>query len=161
MEVALNKGIIVFNQGFIQTTRGLGKPNIKYKDTYSEYVKSYRHADTLYVNTTKSETEFSVNLNGMITCTIKVTNGYIGAKAVAIQKSKLLTKFGAIELKLRKQDIGHLYLKVDAGIILDNSHSVAIRPFGFTGFEGIFNGDLSDQKTEVIVKAGAIVCNIY
>lgn len=161
MEIALNKDIIIFNQGFVQTTKGLNKPNIKYNSKYDQFVKSYRHADTLYVNTIKSETEFAVNLNGLITCTIKVTNGYIGAKAVAIQKSKLLTKFGAIELKLNKKEIGQLYLKVDAGIILDNSKLVTIKPFGYTGFEGTFNGDLSDQKTEVIVKAGAIVCNIY
>jgi hypothetical protein len=161
MEVALNKNIVVFNQGFIETIKSLSNPYIRYDNNDAKYITSYGREDTFYIKTTKSNTEFSVNINNMTISSIKVTNGYIGAKAVALKQSKLFTKFGAIEFRIKKEEVGHLYLKVDSGMIIDNSKLIEINQMGLTGFEGFFKGELEDQKTEIFVKAGAIVCTIY
>jgi hypothetical protein len=138
-----------------------GPIRVMIDNSYRDHIKSYGNEDIFSVNTTKSDTEFLVNINGMTVCIIKITNGYIGAKAVAIQKSKLTAKFGVVELKIKKEAIGQLYLKVDVGVIIDNSNLIAINSFGFTGFEGIFKGDLIGQTTEIQVRAGAIVCTIW
>jgi hypothetical protein len=161
MDIALSKNILIFNQGFIETVKKIGRPFVRYHNKYQKHIKSHINQDTLYISTNKSDTDFIVNINGMIACTIKVTNGYIGAKAVAIKKSKLHAKIGAIELKIKKEEIGQLYLKVDSGIIVDYNDMVTISPFGHTGFQAVYQGKLSDQKTEILVKTGAIVCTIY
>lgn len=161
MDIALSKNILIFNQGFIETIKKIGRPFVRYHNKYQQHIRSYNDQDKLYVSTGKSDTDFVVNINGMLACTIKVTNGYIGAKAVAIKKSKLHAKIGAIELRIKKEEIGQLYLKVDSGIIVDYNNMISISPFGHTGFQAIYQGKLSDQKTEILVKTGAIVCTIY
>lgn len=160
MELALKKSILDLNQGFINAIKGRGKPSIRYHDRYIDFVNTYEQNDTFFINSTKSDIDFSLNINGVIDNTIKVSCGYIGAKAVAIRKSKLFTTFGAIELKIKKEQIGQLYMRVKAGVILANSDLIKINQYGTSGCEGFFNGNLSNQRTELLVDAGAIVCTI-
>lgn len=160
MNIHFDKSSLVFNQGFIEIIKSPGKKNISCQDSHTEDIKSYGYKDAFYIETTRNDTDFSININGMAACSVEVIKGYICAKAVAIDKSALLAKFGAIQLRIKKEAIGRLHLKVNTGVIIDNSNLITVHPYGLTGFEGLFKGDLANQDTLIQVKAGAIVCTI-
>lgn len=160
VKIALKKKNIDLNQGFIKAMKASGGPNIAYRGKNKAFIKMHETKDTFFITSEKNDIQFVLNINGMAKCSIKVTNGYIRTNAVASEESKNFTKVGAIELKIKKEEVGSVYMKVGSGIILADGNLVKLNRLQPSGFEGFFQGDLPEQKTQLIVESGAIVCTI-
>lgn len=140
MKVALKKNNIDLNQGFIKAMKASGGPSISYRGKNKAFINMYENKDTIFITSEKNDIQFILNIQGMAKCSIRVTNGYIRASAVASEESKNFTKVGAIELKIKKEEVGSVYMKVGSGIILADSNLVKLDRLHPSGFEGFFPG---------------------
>jgi hypothetical protein len=152
---------IVLNQGNFELfkTNADGLPTIVFDDKYKSYLAIHDKNETLYIESSEPDVTMKFDLNSLQNCYITIMTGSIEARALASKRNKNYIKMGAIVLHLKREEIGSLYMRVTAGIIIADS-SVQVIPHKAKGYEAFFQGALQHQDTTLIVEAGAIICHI-
>lgn len=151
---------IVFNQGFIEVIRKSTPQSIEYEQIKKEQVKVAKQKSKLVITAGEKDVNFTLNISQLQDMQLMVSSGAILAKAVPSKLSKNLTKIGAIELRIKKEEVGTVYMKVGTGAIVTDNPHVKLTRLNSGGYEGFFQGDLKGQKTELIVEMGAILLKI-
>ncbi len=152
---------IILNQGnieIIQTNAG-DLPTLVFDDKYKSSLVSHKKNEVLYLESSDPDISMRFNLNNLQTCYLTIMTGSIEARALAKRKNKNYIKLGAIVLHLKRDEIGSLYMRVTAGIIIADD-SIKVIPHKSKGYEAFFQGALQHQDTVLIVETGAIICHI-
>jgi hypothetical protein len=166
MLITLTEANISLNLGVLDIMRTIGELDdphsreLSYDKKHSKMVKVYREGSTLFIEAEKSDIHFKLDIDSLQYSNIKVKIGSIESTALATVKESYAIKVGAIQLTIKKEEVGDLYMRVKAGIIVATPSLIKVTPYNESGFEAHYKGLLKGQKTELLVDAGAILCNI-
>jgi hypothetical protein len=106
MLLPLEKSNVTFTQGFIEVVRLAQSPNIKYEDKEIKNIKINNQSSNLVIKASERDINFTLNISELKNLKITVNSGAILAKAVPYKIRKNLTKIGAIELRIKKEEVG-------------------------------------------------------
>jgi len=160
MQILLQHKQVVVTQGIIDVIRSNETPLITCAHTPDNKVYFYEDQDSIYIEPALDDTSITIDIANIEENSIKLGFGAISINAAVSRLSEDIVNTGAIEIVLPKQSIGELYMKVDAGVIVADEDLVKVKKIEPNGFEAKFKGDLNNQKINLYVKAGAILCKI-
>ncbi len=135
-------------------------PSLSYGYNDEIMVKFYKKGSMLFIEAEKSDIHFKLDIDSLQYTNIKVNIGSIEASALATVDDNLSMNIGAIQVTVKKEEVGDLHMQVNAGIIITTPSLIKVAPFGGHGCEAYYKGGLKGQKTELFVNVGAILCTI-
>ena len=160
MKLILKKNDVVITQGMVRVISSDAEPTITYDDELNEEVGVTQDSSVCLIQPARNDIKITIDICHMERSSIEVRSGLLAASAVGRKASDNVVGTGAIEINIEKSNIGELYMKVAAGTIIADSRIVKILRCYPNGFEGWFTGDLKNQRTNLFVEAGAILCKV-
>ncbi len=134
-------------------------PSPSHEDTTEEPVKVYKRESTLFVEAERASINFKLNIDSLQHPNIEVKIGKADPPEFTSMDT-ILKNIGTIQLVVKKEEVGDLYLRVNAGALIIIPRKSKIIPVGEHGYESHYKGELAGQKTSVFVNTGTIVCMI-
>jgi hypothetical protein len=114
----------------------------------------------LGIQTAIKDTNFKININGLEELQLTLGSGAILVQAITSSTYRNIVHVGAIELRIRKEDISTLHMRVEKGAIITDNPDIVLSKLPAGGFEGSFQGTLPGQHTELVVGSGVILLKI-
>lgn len=159
--IPLIKHNIVINEGFLEVDKALPPAYFAFNDGNEKKFHTKEQDDKYLIEAQAKDLSFIININDLAKLRIDLGHGAILVNAITTKYFINNVGIGAIEMRIAKEKVGEIYMKVTKGTIIADNPEVILTQLYSGGFEGFYQGELKGQSTELIVGSGVILLKLY